>query len=98
MPAESMSYECRSQTSTNRLNNPDSRHLMSRFIITIIVLSTGMILDQTARIAGHVTSMTTYYSHFEIAEYLIDQVASLLKSRSKKLPLSHCIRNRNEAI
>lgn len=63
-----MSYERRSQTSTNRLN-PDSRHLMSCFIITIIVVSTGMISDRTAKIAGHVSSMTTYYSHFEIAVF-----------------------------
>ena len=40
-----------------------------------------MISDRTAKIAGHVSSMTTFYSHFEIAdfsqypEYLIDQVA-----------------------
>ena len=32
--------------------------------IIIIVLSTGMISDGTGKIAGHVSSMTTYYSHF----------------------------------
>ena len=63
-----------------------------------------MISDRTAKIATHTSSMTTYYSHFEIADfsqypqYLIDQEAGFLKSRSKKLPSSHCIRNRNEAI
>ena len=88
------------QTFTNRLN-PNRHHLMHCFIITI---STGMISDRTAKIATHVSSMTTYYSHSEIADfsqypqYLIDQEAGFLKSRSKKLPSSHCIRNRNEAI
>ena len=48
-------YELRMQTSTNRLN-PDSHRLMHCFIITI---STGMISDRMAKIAGHVSSMTT---------------------------------------
>lgn len=63
-----------------------------------------MISDRMDKIAGHASSMTTYYSHSEITdfsqypEYLIDQVASFLKTRGKKLPSSHCIGNRNEAI
>lgn len=49
-----------------------------------------MISDRTAKIAGHVSSMTTYYSHFEIAdfsqypEYLIDQVAGFFEKQKQK--------------
>ena len=49
-----------------------------------------------AKIARHEVQLQLYYSHFEIAEfyqyqYFIDQVASLLKSRNKKVFTSHFV-------
>ena len=48
------------------------------------------------KIAWHEVQLPLYYSHFEIAEfsqyqYLIDQVAGLLKSRNKKAFTSHFV-------
>ena len=56
---------------------------------------TSMISDQN-KIAWHEVQLPLYYSHFEIAEfsqyqYLIDQVAGLLKSRNKKAFTSHFV-------
>ena len=48
------------------------------------------------KIARHEVQLPLYHSHFEIVEfyqyqYFIDQVASLLKSRNKKVFTSHFV-------
>ena len=92
-------YELQMQTSTNRLN-PDSHHLMHCFIYYKHRHDFGSDGQncQTREFNDHLLQPFEIADFSQYPQYLIDQEAGFLKSRSKKLPSSHCIRNRNEAI
>ena len=87
------------QTYANRLN-PDSHHLIYCFIYYKHSHDFGSDGQNchTREFNDHLLQPFEIADFSQYPQYLIDQEAGFLKSRSKKLPSSHCIRNRNEAI